>query len=120
MSAVPDEPDGTNLQLLYGATAFHRTNNAVVQFLQPRELSDGRLLSILRPFTAISQGGNLIAIDTALYVNDTQPLATDIGILTGPAQTLATVNDVTTDGSISPNGTYSAAYPLHDGTAACW
>ena len=112
MSLYRMNPDGTNLQLLYGANSHATgTNNAIVQFLQPRELADGRMLSVLRPFVAASQGGNLVAIDTAQYVDDTQPMAQNIGILTGPAQVAATANDVLTDGTISPTGTYSAAYP---------
>lgn len=117
MSLYRMNPDGTGLQLLYGANSHATgTGGATVQFLQPREMADGRLLTILRPFSALSQGGNLVVIDTAQYVDNTQPLATDIGILTGPAQVAATVNDALTDGSISPRGTYAAAYPLHDGT----
>lgn len=117
MSLYRMNPDGTNLQLLYGANSHETgTNGATVQFLQPRELADGRMLAILRPFVTPALGGNLIAIDTARYVDDTQPLAADIGIITGPAQADATVNVATTDGSLSPNGTYAAAFPLHDGT----
>lgn len=117
MSLYRMNPDGTDLQLLYGANSHDTgTNGATVQFLQPRELADGRLLAILRPFTALSQGGNLVAIDTARYVDNTQPLAADIGILTGPAQAAATINDALTDGGISPRGSYAAAWPLHDGT----
>ncbi len=118
MSLYRMNPDGTNLQLLYGANSHATgTNGATVQFLQPRELLDGRLLAVLRPFVATSHGGNLVAIDTAQYVDDTQPLAADIGILTGPAQLAATVNEAVTDGGVSPQGTYAAAFPLHDGTA---
>ncbi len=117
MSLYRANPDGTGLQLLYGANSHDTgTNDAVVQFLQPREMMDGRLLTVLRPFTALSQGGNLMVIDTARYVDNTQPLAADIGILTGPAQAPATVNNAVTDGGISPTGMYSAAFPLHDGT----
>jgi hypothetical protein len=117
MSLYRMNPDGTNLQLLYGANSHATgTNGSQVQFLQPRELADGRMLTVLRPFVSTAWGGNLVAIDVARYVDDTQPLAQDIGILTGPAQSNATVNDVLTDGSISPNGTYAAAFPLDDGT----
>ena len=39
MSLYRMNPDGTNLQLLYGANSHDTgTNNAIVQFLQPREL----------------------------------------------------------------------------------
>lgn len=117
MSLYRANPDGTGLELLYGANSHQTgTDGATVQFLQPRPLDDGRLLALLRPFTASLAGGNLILIDTPQYVDDTQPLAADIGVLTGPAQSAATVNSATTDGSISPNGLFAGAYPLHDGT----
>jgi len=117
MSLYRMNPDGTNLQLLYGANSHETgTDGATVQFLQPRELADGRLLAVLRPFVAASQGGNLVAIDVTQYVDDTQPLADNVGILTGPAQVSASVNEAVTDGGISPQGVYAAAFPLHDGT----
>jgi len=117
MSLYRANPDGTGLQLLYGANSHDTgTNGAVVQFLQPRQLADGRMLAVLRAFGALGQGGNLVVIDTADYVDNTQPLAAGIGILAGPAQVAATVNDATTDGGLSPAGSYSAAFPLHDGT----
>lgn len=117
MSLYRMNPDGTNLQLLYGANSHDTgSNGAVVQFLQPRELPDGRVLAILRPYVSPSLGGNLIAIDTARYVDNTQPLAIDAGILGGPAQVAATLNDAASDGGISARGYYAAAWPLHDGT----
>lgn len=117
MSLYRMNPDGTNLQLLYGANSHQTgTGGATVQFLQPRELGDGRLLAILRPFTAAHHGGNLVAIDTANYVDNIQPLAAGAGLLSGPAQASATVNVATSDGSISPQGLFAAAFPLRDGT----
>jgi hypothetical protein len=117
MSLYRMNPDGTDLQLLYGANSHDTgTAGATVQFLQPRERPDHRLVSVLRPFTTDEHGGDLVLIDTPQYVENTQPLAADIGILTGPAQTAATVNDGRTDGSISPGGNFSAVFPLWDGT----
>jgi hypothetical protein len=110
-------PDGTGLQLLYGAGSHATgTNGAIVQFLQPRELVDGRLIALLRPFTSASLGGNLVAIDTAQYVDNIQPLLPGAGILSGPAQLSATLNEAVTDGGISPQGSFAAAFPLRDGT----
>jgi hypothetical protein len=117
MSLYKMNPDGTNLQLLYGANSHDTgTNGATVEFLQPRQLPGGRIMSLLRPFTSTINGGDLIAIDTAQYVDNTQPLAAGIGLLTGPAQTALTPNLVSTDGTISPNGVYAGAFPLADGT----
>jgi len=110
-------PDGTDQQLLYGANSHATgTGGATIQFSQPREMLDGRLMALIRPFTTVSLGGAIVMIDIASYVEDTQPLAANRGILSGPAQVAATVNDIRTDGSISPGGMFSSAYPLWDGT----
>ncbi len=117
MSLYRMNPDGTGLQLHYGKKSHGTgTAGATVQFLQPRQLTDGRILALLRPFTSEVNGGDLIAIDAAQYVDNTQALVPNTGVLTGPAQTPATVNAVTTDGSISVNGVYGGAFPLKDGT----
>src|SRR6185312_9908811 len=54
-------------------------------------------------------------IDTKTYVENTQPVAAFPG-MTGPAQTAATPNQVTTDLSPSKGGRFSSAFPLWDGT----
>ena len=110
-------PDGTDLQLLYGAESHATgTNGEQVQFLQPREMEDGRVMAIVQPFTGTDFGGAIVAIDTPNYVENTQPTVDNIGVLSGPAQEAATVNDVRTDTLPSPGGRFSAAYPLWDGT----
>lgn len=109
-------PDGSGLELLYGANS-HDTglNGEEVHFLQPRELPDGRVLAVVKPFDA--PGGDLFEIDTLQYVENTQPLKDDIGVLTGPAQKPGTINDVVTAAdAISPGGRYASAFPLFDGT----
>jgi hypothetical protein len=109
-------PDGTNLQLLYGARS-HQTGSdgATIQFTQAREMQDGRILALTRPFSGTSLGGDLMLIDTRNYVENTQPLATNAG-MTGPAQTRATPNQVSTLPGPSPDGRFIAAFPLWDGT----
>jgi hypothetical protein len=110
-------PDGTDLQLLYGAHSHATgTNGSDVHFMQPRELPEGGLLSILMPFTDSSHGGSLIEIDTNIYIDNTEALGQNQGILTGPAQLAATVNDVHTDDTVSPGGRFGSAWPLDDGT----
>ena len=111
-------PDGSDLEMLYGQQS-HATGaiGDIVQFMQPRELEDGRIMSLLRPFTGTEGGGAIIAIDTPQYLEITQPTAANIGILTGPAQEDATVNDVSTvPGAPSTGGRFSSAYPILDGT----
>jgi hypothetical protein len=75
-------PDGTNLQLLYGARS-HNTGTldpatglpSTIQFTRPREMQNGRILSLVRPFTDTDLGGDLTLIDASMYVENTQPLA---------------------------------------------
>ena len=110
-------PDGSNLEMLYGKQS-HDTgpNGDTIQFTQPRQLEDGRLMALIRPFTDSEGGGELITIDTIQYLENTQPTAPNIGVLTGPAQVDATINEVLTQAGPSPGGRYGSAYPIQDGT----
>src|SRR5688572_23863512 len=109
-------PDGTELELLYGAEShLTGTNNGAVQFISAREMSDHRIMAILRPFDHPELGGAITIIDTPVYVENTQSIATATG-MTGPAQTAATPNQVRTDLEPSPGGRFSSAFPLWDGT----
>jgi Tol biopolymer transport system component len=115
-------PDGTNLQLLYG-TYSHDTGTidpvtgvaTTIQFLSPRAMPDGRTLAIIRPFTGTQEGGDLVLIDTDNYVDNTQTIAASAG-LAGPAQKRALPTDVRTSPGPSPGGRYRSAAPLFDGT----
>ncbi|MBK9251975.1 MAG: PD40 domain-containing protein [Proteobacteria bacterium] len=115
-------PDGTNLQLLYGARS-HNTGTldpatglpSTIQFTRPREMQNGRILSLVRPFTDTDLGGDLTLIDASMYVENTQPLASFAGN-TGPAQSRATPNQVVTVPGPSPGGRFRSAYPLWDNT----
>jgi hypothetical protein len=110
-------PDGTDLQLLYGARSHATgTDDSVVQFLDPRPMASGELLVRLQPFHAPELGGQLVTIEVADYVENAQPTLPNLGVLTGPAQTAATANDVRTVPGPSPGGRYNSAFPLHDGT----
>jgi hypothetical protein len=110
-------PDGSELELLYGAHSHDTgTSGSTVQFIQTRERSDGRLQGIILPFSGSYRGGELVLIDSENYIDNTASTAINQGILTGPAQTPATINNVYTDNTISPGGLFSSAWPLHDGT----
>ena len=111
-------PDGSGLEMLYGSESHQTgTGNAPVQFLKPRELPEGGVMTLLRPFAGTGNGGDIVTIDTEQYLNVTQPNADNIGVLSGPAQVSATANDVlTADDAPSPGGRFSAVYPLDDGT----
>lgn len=116
MNLYRANPDGTNLEVLYGVHS-HDTGTAgsTVQFLHPRETATGRILALLAPYTGTQGGGDLVLIDTTTYSDNTQPTWNYLG-LSGPAQTSATINTVRTDGQPSPGGRYRAAFPLQDGT----
>jgi hypothetical protein len=117
-------PDGTDLQLLYGANS-HATgttadglNNNVIEFVKTHEMQDGRILALVRPYSYANvndTGGDLIIIDTPDYVENTQPAAAGSS-LAGPAQTLATSNPVLTVPGPSPGGRFYSGFPLWDGT----
>lgn len=109
-------PDGTRLQLLYGVNSHDTgSNGSTIQFLSPRPRPDGRIVTLIRPFDGTEQGGDINLIDTATYVENTQPTAANAG-LTGPAQSKVTANDVRTVTGPSPGGRFASVYPLWDGT----
>jgi hydrazine synthase alpha subunit-like protein/WD40 repeat protein len=110
-------PDGSQLELLYGQNSHDTgTNGEIIQFTMPRELEDGRMMSIVRPFTNTNGGGDIITIDTPVYLENTQPTRDNAGMV-GPAQVRATVVNVTTaPGEVSPGGRYKSVYPIQDGT----
>jgi hypothetical protein len=110
-------PDGTNLRLFYGANSHDTgTNGATVQFIQPREMPDGGLAALIKPFSGTFQGGDIVRIDTDNYVENVQPTAVNQGVLTGPAQASAAFNAIATDTTPSLGGRFNSFYPLWDGT----
>jgi hypothetical protein len=115
-------PDGTNMQLLYGARSHNTgtinpaTNQpATIQFTRAREMQNGRVLALTRPFADVDFGGDLSIIDVRTYVENTQPLAVNAGLV-GPAQTRGTPNEVRNIAGPSPGGRFRSAYPLWDGS----
>ena len=110
-------PDGSQLELLYGQNS-HDTggNGETIQFTKPREMDDARVMAVLRPFTDTDGGGDLVVIDTPIYLENTQPTMDNVG-MTGPAQERATIVNVSTDpGAPSPGGRFSSVFPIRDGT----
>jgi hypothetical protein len=116
MSLYSSNPDGTDLELYYGANSHNTgTNNTAIEFTHPRQMQDGRILAIARQYTDVDDGGDLVIIDGTHYVENTQALLGNPG-LTGPAQVPATQNDIVTIPGPSPGGRFTSAYPLQDGT----
>jgi hypothetical protein len=116
MHLYTSNPDGTDLQLQYGANSHATgTNNQVIQFVRPREMQNGRILTLVRPYTESDFGGDLVIIDTSTYVENTQPTLANLG-MPGPAQSRATPNEVRTIPGPSPGGRFNSGFPLWDGT----
>jgi hypothetical protein len=133
-------PDGTDVELLYGRGSHNTlsTNpggadscpageDCTVQFVQAREMPNGQVLALVRPFDEAGFGGNLMMIDVQNYVDNNQAYpdtADNIGYATSSfAEQAATQNAVLTAINtsmnipvISPGGRFSSAFPLWDGT----
>ncbi len=109
-------PDGSDLELVYGSHSHATgTGGANVQFTGVREMQNGDLLAVAKPFTGTFDGGDLWIIDADRFADHDRPIWQYAG-LSGPAQLRATVNNITTDGSISRDGRYNSAFPLRDGS----
>ncbi len=107
-------PDGSDMELLYGAHSHDTgTNNSTVQYSAPREMPDGNIMVVTQPFTGTFGGGDIAIINTSSFVDNQRPVWALNG-LTGPAETKATINNITNNDSISPNGRYASAFPLWD------
>jgi hypothetical protein len=122
ISLYHSNPDGTGLELFYGANSHATganiagTDNNVIQFVNARQRADGMLLAIARPFLGTQQGGDIVAINANKFVEINQP-ATPASTLKGPGQVSATSLGVTTDANMpSAGGRFHSFYPLYDGT----
>jgi hypothetical protein len=108
------DPAGTALSPLYG---FHSqrtgTDGASVEFTQPRQLDDGRLVSVAMAFNSPTFGGEIVVIDAAGYSDFGQPLWQGVA---GDGQESLTETEIRTDGLRSRGGQYGWVYPLRDGT----
>jgi len=114
-------PNGSGLELYYGANSHATganiagTNNNIIQFLNARELANGTLVAIVRPFLGTQLGGDIVQINAAGFVEIHQPATP--GGAAGTAQTSATALGVTTDANMpSMGGRFASVFPLYDGT----
>ncbi len=108
--------DGSNTQQYYGAHSNNTgTDNSTVQFMQTREMPDGRILALTRPFTGTYQGSDIVMIDANSYIDAGQAIA-GRSRLQSTAQLSATPSNVRNDAQVSAGGRYRAAFPLWDGT----
>ncbi len=110
-------PDGSDLEILYGSRSHDTGTGATpIQFTQFREMENGDLMVLTRPFDDTFDGGAIEIIDIDRFADIDKPIWSLAG-MPGPAQTPATVSDVANDGSVSVNGRYSSAFPLWDGSS---
>ncbi|MFT2089965.1 hypothetical protein [Paraglaciecola sp. 2405UD69-4] len=108
--------DGSGLEIVYGRHSHNSTrSDDSLQFTQLAEQPDGSILAALRPFSSDRWGTDYVNIDVENYIDDTMPIASQSGLV-GPAQTPAIFDNVLINGDISPGGSFSAVYPLWDGS----
>lgn len=110
------KPDGSELRLIYGSNSHDTgTDNSEVQFTQPRIFHDGRLLTIVRPYTGTFGGGDPVLIETNYFVDNDRPNKDNLG-LPGTAQASLSNSTVSTLPGPSTGGRYASIFPLVDGT----
>lgn len=109
-------PDGSNPSLLYG---YHSQNTGNEQsegiFNNARQLADGSVLVNLRPREFEQLGGDIVTIDVANFTDVDREVSSDIASASS-AQTVQSTLPVNIDGTRSPHGYFSSAYPLGDST----
>ena len=115
LSLYTVEPDGSDLGFHYGYHSQQTgTGMSDAAFVRPREMPDGRLLITLRAPQGLSYGGDLVTIDSANYT-EAFSLPEGEGELVGQAS--LSVQQVITDGGLSPHGLFASAWPFYDGTS---
>ncbi|MEM7096989.1 MAG: hypothetical protein AAF541_01930 [Pseudomonadota bacterium] len=118
ISLYRSNPDGTESGVLYGVHS-HDTgpNGETIEFVESKELPDGRLLIMMRPPGEQRRLGALpVAIDTAAYVEHDQPTNANAGLL-ADAQEILIPGELSLDEDQPPaQGRYAHITPLYDGT----
>lgn len=139
-------PDGTNVQLLYGfgshvtastnpggASSCPAGEDCTVQFVGAREMPGGQVLALVRPFTNSNWGGNLEILNVQGFTENNQAnpdtpnnagaSSTSVGEQAATSNEVLTAcaNSCSTTGTpnlplISPGGRFTSAFPLWDGT----
>jgi hypothetical protein len=116
-------PSGAEISSLYGANSGDLlaaeettgTNTNRIHFLQPREMPDGRILSLIRANDQSQLGGDLALIDTAGFIELFTPI---INSQSTDSRAQLALSDIEVNAldDLSPGGKFLAAYPLKDGT----
>lgn len=110
-------PDGTDVKTYYGAHSNNtgQNPNTRVHFTKAREMDDGRILAIVRPFETNFGGGDIVFIDAKNFADNTQPTWEQLNIASGTAQSIVKQN-VTNAAGIPLQGRYNAIFPMLDGS----
>jgi hypothetical protein len=123
MALYTAHPDGADLQLLYGARSHATGTNtaagtpSTVQFARARQMEDGKVMALTRPFTGTDFGSQLVVIDVQNFVENSQrTLAGVTANASGPGQRAVTQADIRTIAGPSPGGRFYGAHPLWDAT----
>ncbi|MCQ3828999.1 PD40 domain-containing protein [Microbulbifer elongatus] len=119
LSLYTVKPDGTDLQFYYG---YHSQGTGTgsgedpiaATFSKPQQMPDGRILVTLRAPEGITYGGDMVVIDGANYT-EAYSEPEQAGVLQG--QESLSVEQVITDGGLSPHGLFASAWAFHDGTS---
>ncbi len=116
--------DGSDLQPWYGThDESHTIPNVALSdnslhFVQPRELSDGRVMMLQLPFTGSFAGGEIVTVDGQNFVDLNQPTTANMGAMGGAsAVQKVTSSNLKFDGSLDLEARYSSFFPLNDGTS---
>ncbi len=111
-------PDGSELQIYYGAHSDQIGPGAPrTDFIQPRRLEDGRILTTQVLRQQNNRGGDLIIIDGQRYIDHDQFVANTPGIQVDSGQMPATqLNIQLNNQNLSLGGWFLSAYPLRDKT----
>lgn len=108
MSIYHTDPDGTGMNVLYGA------HSPGASFAHAREMQDGRIMATLMPLSGSRDGGALVIIDIANFSDDNTPAP---GITSRRGQRQPTLFEVPLTSGVSRYGRFSNAFPLWDDTA---
>ena len=109
-------PSGLGLSPLFGFDSQDSgTEGSNIEYTQPRELDDGRLITLIKPFESETLGGAIAIVDPINYASANQPTFQSAGGADGGQEPL-TDTEIRTDGLLSAGGQFSSVYPLRDGT----
>jgi hypothetical protein len=107
-------PSGLNLMPLFGYDSRDSgTDGSPIEYTQPRELDDGRIITLIKPFESQTLGGAIAIVDAENFASANQPVVEGAS---GEGQEFLTDTEIRTDGLLSLGGQFASVYPLRDGT----